>query len=155
MSGRRPKPTKLKLLSGNPGRRKLNSQEAEPKSAPTCPEWLSGDAKTEWLRLAPELESLGLLSNIDVTGLAAYCQAFERWRMADEQLRQNGLVTVSSKSGFEIKSPYVAISNTTQDQMRKFLVEFGCTPAARSKVVVTKRPTEEESRWAKFLDGAH
>ena len=44
--GRKPKPTAIKELEGNPGKRKLNKHEPKPiKRAPPCPKWLTDDAK--------------------------------------------------------------------------------------------------------------
>ena len=43
--GRKPKPTAVKVLEGNPGKRSLNT--AEPKKAPRCPSWLEDEAKKE------------------------------------------------------------------------------------------------------------
>ena len=41
MAGRKPKPTALKKLEGNPGKRKLNTKEPVPeKGMPDCPKWL-------------------------------------------------------------------------------------------------------------------
>lgn len=41
MAGRKPKPTALKKLEGNPGKRKLNTKEPVPaKGMPDCPVWL-------------------------------------------------------------------------------------------------------------------
>ena len=41
MAGRKPKPTAIKELEGNPGKRKLNKKEPKPeKGMPVCPEWL-------------------------------------------------------------------------------------------------------------------
>ena len=41
MAGRKLKPTAVKELEGNPGKRKLNKKEPKPdKGMPTCPEWL-------------------------------------------------------------------------------------------------------------------
>jgi hypothetical protein len=38
MRGRRPKPTRLKVLTGNPGKRPLNMDEPQPEPAiPDCP----------------------------------------------------------------------------------------------------------------------
>jgi phage terminase small subunit len=54
--GRPPKPTALKVLEGNPGKRPLNQNEPKPeKKAPNCPSWLLPDAKKEWRRLSKEL----------------------------------------------------------------------------------------------------
>ena len=49
MAGRKPKPTAIKKLEGNPGKRKLNTKEPIPaKGMPNCPE-----------RLMPELRKSG------------------------------------------------------------------------------------------------
>ena len=59
--GRKPKPTSLKVLEGNPGKRALNDTEPKPeKKAPKCPTWLNKEAKKEWKRIATELEALGI-----------------------------------------------------------------------------------------------
>ena len=48
-AGRKPKPTAIKELEGNPGKRKLNKKEPKPeKGMPVCPEWLLPEAKAEW-----------------------------------------------------------------------------------------------------------
>ena len=52
MAGRKPKPTALKKLEGNPGKRKLNTKEPMPgKGMPDCPKWLFPEAKKEWERV--------------------------------------------------------------------------------------------------------
>ena len=49
MRGRKPTPTAIKVLEGNPGKRPLNDREPQPpKKAPSCPKWLEPDAKREW-----------------------------------------------------------------------------------------------------------
>lgn len=56
-SGRKPKPTAIKVLEGNPGKRELNEYEPKPaKKAPRCPSWLEDEAKKEWKRTAKQLE---------------------------------------------------------------------------------------------------
>ena len=56
MAGRKPKPTALKKLEGNPGKRKLNTKEPAPaKGMPDCPKWLLPEAKEEWKRLCQKL----------------------------------------------------------------------------------------------------
>ena len=56
MAGRKPKPTAIKELEGNPGKRKLNKKEPKPdKEMPVCPEWLLPEAKAEWERLCEKL----------------------------------------------------------------------------------------------------
>ncbi len=75
--GRKPKPTAVKVLEGNPGKRSLNTGEPKPeKKAPRCPAWLEDEAKKEWKRMAKQLEHLGILTEIDMAAFAGYCQAF-------------------------------------------------------------------------------
>lgn len=65
--GRPPKPTAVKELEGNPGKRPLNKNEPKPKQiAPKCPSWLEPDAKKEWRRLSKELETMGLLTQVSI-----------------------------------------------------------------------------------------
>ena len=46
MAGRKPKPTALKKLEGNPGKRKLNTKDPVPgKGMSDCPKWLLPEAK--------------------------------------------------------------------------------------------------------------
>ncbi|MDE6318892.1 MAG: P27 family phage terminase small subunit, partial [Lachnospiraceae bacterium] len=75
-SGRKPKPTAVKALEGNPGKRSLKTGEPKPeKKAPRCPAWLEGEAKKEWKRMAGQKEKLGILTEIDMAAFAGYCQA--------------------------------------------------------------------------------
>ena len=83
--GRKPKPTAVKVLEGNPGKRGLNAGEPKPeKKAPRCPAWLEAEAKKEWKRMAKQMERLGILTEIDMAAFAGYCQAYARWKEAEE-----------------------------------------------------------------------
>ena len=71
--GRKPKPTAVKQLEGNPGKRQLNANEPKPVArAPSCPKWLEDDAKKEWRRLAKQMEQLGILTEVDMAAFAGY-----------------------------------------------------------------------------------
>jgi P27 family predicted phage terminase small subunit len=132
--GRKPKPTALKVLTGNPGKRPLPANEPVPETAvPEPPEHLTDEARLEWFRIAAELEALGLVTRPDRAALAAYCQAWGRWVEAEENLRKFGVI-VKSPNGYPMQSPFLAIANKAMEQMRQFLTEFGMTPASRSRV---------------------
>ena len=74
--GRKPTPTAIKELEGNPGKRKINEAEPKPeKKAPPCPKWLEPEAKKEWRRLSKQLEQIGVLTEVDQAAFASYCQA--------------------------------------------------------------------------------
>ena len=66
MRGRKPLPSNVVKLRGNPGKRRLNNAEPRPAiKAPGCPSCLGEEARKEWKRLAGELAELGLLTTID------------------------------------------------------------------------------------------
>src|SRR5215475_10156841 len=88
MSGPPPTPLHLRLMRGNPGKRAIRP-EPEPApcpSPPAPPDYLSGYARDEWLRVAAELHVIGVLRGVDVQLLAAYCVSFATWRTAIETL---------------------------------------------------------------------
>ena len=91
MAGRKPKPTALKKLEGNPGKRKLNTKEPIPaKGMLNCPEWLLPEAKKEWERLADLMNQMGVLTEVDMAAFAAYCQSYARWKEAQEHIDSSG-----------------------------------------------------------------
>ena len=82
--GRKPTPTGLKLIKGNPGRRPINQGEPtiETIQIPKPPAHIAGIALTEWDRVAPILYNCGVLTELDVAALAAYCQSFSIYTQA-------------------------------------------------------------------------
>lgn len=134
MRGRKPHPTALKLVNGNPGRRPLNENEpVVPPASTRVPSWLNAEAAEHWPAIAKQLKAAGLLGQIDTHALGLYCEAFARWKHATDQVAKYGPV-VKAPSGFPVQSPYLAIANRAHDQLVKLLTEFGMTPSSRSRV---------------------
>lgn len=153
MAGRKPKPTNLKLLMGNPGKRPLPKNEPKPiPLAPKCPTWLHKDAKKEWKRIAPQLERLGLLTRIDMAALAGYCESWAQYKIATEYLHQIGTTYIIwerdengnlmyDENGRKIMRhtqqwPQVSIANKALANVRALCSEFGLTPSARGRIQV-------------------
>lgn len=133
--GRKPKPTALKMLEGNPGKRPLNENEPKPpKGTIRCPTWLEAEAKKEWRRLAPSLEAMGVLTTADITAFAGYCQAYARWKEAEEFITQHGSI-FQTPSGYVQQVPQVSIAQQNLKIMQSFCSEFGLTPATRSRII--------------------
>jgi P27 family predicted phage terminase small subunit len=136
----------------------------EPKPAlvrPSCPAWLTLQAKREWRRIAKELEILGLLTRVDRAALAAYCQCYGRWWQAEKVIQERGFVTEVFRldaEGNEVTSylqqrPEVSISRNMLMLMKAFLTEFGMTPAARTRI--NAKPLEDKGAKTKeFLFGS-
>ncbi|MDL2205791.1 phage terminase small subunit P27 family [Eubacteriales bacterium OttesenSCG-928-N13] len=133
--GRKPKPTAIKMLEGNPGKRPINEKEpVPPKGDVKCPSWLLPEAKKEWKRLEASLEAMGVLTMADQTAFAGYCQAYARWREAEEFITQHGSI-FKTPSGYVQQVPQVSIAQQNLKIMQSFCSEFGLTPAARSRII--------------------
>jgi P27 family predicted phage terminase small subunit len=140
MRGRRPTPTRLKVLTGNPGKRPLNKAEPMPEVAiPECPTELGPVAKREWVRLVGDLAALGLLTSLDRAALAAYCGSYALWAEATEAIQKFGTM-IKSPSGYPVQSPYVAVANRQAEIMMRIASEFGFTPASRSRIATPGKP---------------
>ena len=140
--GPKPKPTRLKVLSGTARPHRLNPAEpAIVPAVPEAPDHLSPPARTEWDRVTGEMAELGILSSLDRGALAAYAQAYGRWVSAEEALQAMagkdavtaGLV-IRTKSGNVIQNPLVGAANKAMADMVRYAAEFGMTPSARTRV---------------------
>ena len=143
MRGRKPKPSAIRRIDGNPGKRGYNALEpVPPDGLPSPPRHLSGEALDEWDRLAVPLHQMGVLTIADRAAFAAYCQAYGRWAEAEERLRTTP-VLIRMPSGYVQQSPWLSIANKQSELMGRYMVELGLTPAARSRVIVDAPPMDD------------
>lgn len=151
MAGRKPLPTNLKIINGEKRKNRLNQNEPKPDVCiPECPTHLSVAARQEWDRIAPELERLGILSNIDRAALANFCQATARLARAERQLEKEELIVENGKGGSR-QNPLVGVVNRLYDITRQYMSEFGMTPSSRSRVKVDSAP--KKSKWGEITKG--
>lgn len=142
--GPAPKPTALKVLQGNPGKRRLNANEPKPQEGiPRCPAWLDDEAKTAWKRIVPQLRDMGVLTLIDADALTNYCDTWSRWKKAVLFIQKNGEVFVQKDDSGAVKYiqqlPQVAIARNLLAVLNRYQQEFGLTPAARSRLTITEK----------------
>jgi len=150
--GRRPLPTAVKELRGNPGKRPRNLNEPQLEVGdPEMPAGLSVGAKQEWDAMVPHLKKMGVLTPVDRAALAGYCYAFDIFLRANQEIEQFGLflkTPIMGRKGtaeegtiiayITEKNPAVAVANEALKTKKSFLTEFGMTPASRSKLHVEK-----------------
>lgn len=155
MSGSRgpmAKPTALRLLEGNAGKRPLDlSAGVNPTIAiPDAPRHLGREARKEWKRITPLLEELGLISGLDRSALAMYCQAAGRLAeletafgrkvdaLVDGGMNYFDAVHEASHSttpsGYQQQSVIVQLITRHREQLHRYLQHFGLSPAARGRV---------------------
>ena len=142
-------PTKIKLVKGTFRKDRANPNEPiYPSEIPESPKHLNEFGKVEWDRMSKIFLDQGLLSQVDMAALASYCQLFGRWSEAETDLNKEGL-TLTTIQGNIIQNPLLGIANTALKLMNKCLLEFGMTPASRSKVSA-KKSNKKEDPWASF-----
>ncbi len=147
-----PKPAALRVLEGNAGKRVLNLSEGiNPEiEIPAAPNHLGKEAKKEWVRITPMLKELGLISGLDRSALALYCQAYGR--LAELETSFNGMVKIKvaaganyadavyaashsvTPSGYAQQSVMVQLIKSHREQVNRYLMHFGLSPAARGRV---------------------
>lgn len=134
MAGRRAKPTAVKALAGNPGKRKLNKSEPQPirSGAPKAPTWVGYFGGILWKQLANDLDKLGLLTNIDLVMFGALCERYDAYRNALKVIKKEG--RTYKANGMIKKRPEVDMAKESLKELRMVASEFGMSPAARARV---------------------
>jgi P27 family predicted phage terminase small subunit len=142
MKGRKPKPTALKILEGNPGHRaKENLGRGEPD-----PEVMLGEppvtiandpvAVAYWYSEGGKLLKTRVITEMDLDAFARLCEYHAR------RTRQNQIVQKleAKKRLSQAEATRLQMASNLllklDDRMHKIRVEFGMTPASRSRVKV-------------------
>ena len=129
MTGRKPKSLALKLLTGNPGKGRLNYDEPKPDpldGIPPCPKWLKRDAKREWQAQISYLCNNRVLGKNEISMLASYCYL-------------QGEFIKEAKAGRIMIAAMIG-------QMRALASELGIGPSSRSRIKAGNAPEEQESK---------
>jgi len=140
MGGRPPKPTALKILQGdfdkNPQRR--NRDEPTPEAiVPPCPEWLKGNARREWTRVTKEMSDMNVMTMADRESVEQYCILYGQWRDMVRTVSRDGAL-VEGRGGDLVETAASKSSRALSAEILKYLVQFGLTPAARTRIHVQK-----------------
>lgn len=138
------KPTALKLLHGTYRVDRAPQNEPQPELVmPKPPKHLSPLAREEWALVSEELYGLGLLSRIDRAALAAYCEFWADWVEASERCSttEDGRdrKVMQLPDGSIKENPYYGIKKRAAELMYRFIIEFGMSPASRSRINVANK----------------
>ena len=142
---RLPKPTNLKLIEGNKGKRAQNKLEPDPEylNDLTAPAWLSADAAKVWDEVAPNLRAARLLTKTDVQMLGMGCIAIAQYRAsalrASDNLVKSKIVTNDEGKPVETGehvNPWLIVQSMSFKQAMAVFQQFGMSPAARTRISV-------------------
>lgn len=155
-SGRRPQPTALKVLRGNPSKTRLNEQEPKPPAgAVTPPDGVSPQALDVWATLGPVAIAMGTLTTADTVAFATLCELEATRRLASAEKGREGftpflITTTTDAAGNEhpnVKEhPAIRLERHTATAVRPYYERFGLEPAGRSRLSVPKAQ-ESVSKW--------
>lgn len=142
---RPPKPTALKLVTGNPGKRALNKQEPDPTYLQdlTPPDWLDQAAAQVWNEVAPNLRAAKVLTVMDVQALAMGCIAIAQYRRAVKRTGDNLVKSkvIEGEDGQPVETgeqvnPWFIVQSMSFKQAMAVFQQFGMSPAARTRIAV-------------------
>jgi len=144
------KPEGLRVLEGKTGKQKpkLNTPRPRPL-APVPPDWLDTPAVELWNELAPKLEPLGLLTEVDLMNFTNLCIAGATVRKMREYIRDNGEVMEIGPQGYRQQCPEVSIMNKNIELVAKLSAKFGLSPADRVGLNLGKK--ENDDSFEEFL----
>ncbi len=169
MKGRKPKPSHLKLVQGNPGKRPINASEPHPARArPSAPAHLSEKARETWGYVTGILDRMGILTEADAIGVEMLCEAYADKLAAQAALALPIVMTRIGKDGAEREytvaaagaktylgfgkdgvmvrqRPEVAMISDADRRLRAWLAEFGMTASARTRVKVNGEEKPDEA----------
>ena len=147
MTGRRPLPTETKRLQGTLELSRMNPNEPKPAlTVPIAPDWMPDEVKSIFNELALHFADMRVLGQADGKALELLADAYHEYRTARQFIHENGETYESpTKDGGKIVRAYpqVNIASDAFKRVRAMLIEFGATPAARSRVEAIPEPKKE------------
>ena len=144
--GRPRKAEALKRLHGTARKDRKVKGTPDPKGKPKRPVGLSRQAIRIWDALGPQLQQLGLLTEIDSSTFGVYCQAYADWLQLTRHLNKLGPLNwyQSSESGYRQVIPEVGARNTAYQVMQRLETRFGLDPSSRASLSITETETAHD-----------
>jgi len=149
MRGRKPKPTKLKMLQGTMKKCRINTQEPIPSTElPRCPAWIGKRARAFWTYYAKKFHRIGILTDMDQAAFGSYCNVLARLEEANRILDRAGVV-ILNEMGRPMKNPAFVVAKDCWQIIKGFSVEFCLTPSSRVRVKVPE--PKVNNKFQEFL----
>lgn len=134
-SGRKPKPSHLKSLEGNLGKRPVNEHEPEPANDVTDPpEWFTAKQCRIWHEVLDEAPD-GMIKELDRAVLTTLVVAINNHRDAVQELEGQPLV-VETATGQLKQHPLVVMIRSEAATIVRAASELGFSPTSRSRVTL-------------------
>ena len=151
--GPKPKPTKLRLVTGNAGKRPLPGHEPQAPVIPAeAPARLSEAARPYWHEFADVLRDAKITTTLDEAALVLLVEEYATWQQALNVMRYHG-VLAKGMHGSPMVSPMFKIVRDSSDKLLRMLTDFGMTPSSRARVSTAKESRASDP-WDEFTGGS-
>jgi len=119
-----------------------------------APSWLSDRAKKEYRRLIKSMADMDMLGDLDANNLAGYCNAWDKYLQAEDEIRERGLFieTPNSPKAPLKANPAIYVQIKHAKEMREFGRQCGLSIDSRLKFAAAKLPELEAEIEEEFGD---
>lgn len=149
------KPPQLKVIQGTdqPCRRKEKavSDDDLPVRIPP-PEYLSPVGKRKWNELVRQLRKKSMLEKVDMGTLEACCIAYDEMVTCMIAIKEAGGIVKYTAGKSSQQVPLLSAKNKAMETYKKYMSEFGLSPASRAKMGIGGE--QEKSEFEKYLERA-
>lgn len=153
MVGRKPIPTKLRMIKGNRTHRPLpkNEPKVEPLKTILPPEeylgkhadMLTPNAKDAWELISKDLHGAGILTRLDYMSVISLCLYLGDWIEARKLIIKHGRYVKTDDNHLQT-SVFVRQASQSWEQAKSIMSSFGMTPSDRTRIQVKLETGEEE-----------
>jgi phage terminase small subunit len=152
MRGRKPKPTALRVIQGNPGKRTINTEEPQPDAiAPTCPPELTDPvAIAQWQDVIVPAIARGQITVDDRANAIGLCELWAKYRMLRAEEAKHPPVVAVGKNKYPMLNPAGLGADKVLERFVKLSAELGLTVTSRTRVKANQKPAVDEMKVKYF-----
>jgi P27 family predicted phage terminase small subunit len=164
--GPRPTPTAILNLTGSWRAKQRRGEPQPPKTRPTCPGWLSAEAKQKWRTVVKDLESMNVLTRVDADVTARYADTWVWRKRCRDFIEKHGeSYPVYDQDGNLLRHqqyPQVGLCLKLSEQLARMEEALGLNPSGRTRLQVTaprqpppvaSRPRPQTVQFFSAVDG--
>ena len=129
------------------------------------PNYLGTVAREVWRKIVPFLENTNKIQRIDTFLVETYCTNYEIYKLAYEDIKENGIqqeirkpiqspgsgeILGEQSMGFK-KNPAVATMKAAVDTLNRIGVQLGLTPKGRAELLTIAGSTKPEKSTTEMM----
>jgi P27 family predicted phage terminase small subunit len=122
-------------------------------STPVMPDFLTVEAKKEWLRVIDEMKKVGTLRSRDLVTISTYCQTWSQFIEVQKELTKSSSLFTHGTVGQLKSNPLIKTSLELVSTLKQLASELLLTPNSRgAKIDPLSGAKLEGKKFGKFLE---